>query len=61
MPDICDSCQNAVHDEARGELDPDTTFIIATEMGADISDHLCDDTENQVAVRQCLCHCGRRY
>ena len=57
---ICDSCANAVHDEAGGELDPDSTALIATELGRDIADHLCDDTENGETVRKCLCACGDR-
>lgn len=58
---ICDSCSQAGYEEAAGlgldDLDIAATVLL--EMGADIADHLCDETESEGEIR-CECACRRR-
>ena len=55
MPEICASCSDAVHNEAGHTLDPDTTAIVAIQLGADLPDHYCDKTEEPLT--RCACGC----
>ena len=58
---VCDTCVNAAADEVGG---PGEEMELYTEvclmLGADIADHLCDETESDGGVRcDCPCHRAR--
>ena len=56
MVDICDSCFDAVQEDA-GDIDQATILHIALDLGADIPDHICEQTESDGEVRcDCGCH-----
>ncbi|KKM22408.1 hypothetical protein LCGC14_1625610 [marine sediment metagenome] len=57
MMNVCDECLTAVHDETTTSLTADEQADMARELGADISDHRCDqfDTGNSCA---CACYGG---
>ena len=56
---ICDSCQNAAYDETGGPGEETELYVeICLLLGADIPDHLCDETESDGNVR-CDCPCHR--
>ena len=55
----CDSCTEAANNEAGYELDPFSIAMLLGDLGADIADHLCDETESG---ETCACACNRgRY
>ena len=59
MPAICNSCQNAVEDEAEGPLDGQSKLTIAMDLGADIADHLCERVADN--GRSCDCACSASW
>ena len=61
---LCDDCINAVGDLLRQEERKAQTYImLATEMGREIVDHICLNTEEPDMTPKCRCSCtaeGRR-
>ncbi len=56
---ICTSCQYALEEETQGyEFDQDMIEFIATELGSDVSDHICDAREYPSNVSPCDCTCN---
>lgn len=49
---FCDSCIDAAYDEAATD-DRETLELLCADLGADMTDHVCDDQEH------CLCACAR--
>ena len=57
MPEVCDYCLDAAYDLGARTLQDQV--MVATEMGADLPDHLCDVVE-LMGEEDVECSCGCR-
>lgn len=55
---VCDSCFMAFEDEG---CDGDMLALGGLELGADIADHCCDETETDGETGPCSCPCGGTF
>ena len=51
---VCDTCLTAAYDEG---ADPEDQVTICLELGAEITDHLCDAREER-DLAPCSCACN---
>ena len=56
--DVCDSCTMAFEDEG---CDGDMLAAGGLDLGADIADHCCDETETDGDSGACACPCGGTF
>ena len=63
MP-ICDNCQTAAYDldphylnQLPKDIASETMNTVAIEMGAELSDHLCETAQEPDCATQCDCSC----